>query len=354
MANVAVIGTGAWGTTLARLVALERVRAARFSASADAGGGGGPVAEVTLYEHQPARALRMQWERENADYLPGFPLPANLRVTSDLEDAMREREIVLLVTPSQRFRENARALASFLAPGAVLVSGSKGLELGTHLRMTQVAARELPDGTAIAALSGPNLAPEIARGMPAAAVVAARDAGAAERVRAALNTPRFRVYTSDDVIGVELGGALKNIIAIGVGVSDGLSYGDNAKASFMTRALAEISRLALAAGANPLTLAGLAGLGDLMATCGSPLSRNRTLGLELAAGRPLDEVLAERRTVAEGVTTTRAALELAADVGVELPITAEIARVLFEGRSVREAVTSLMLRDPKHELEGIG
>jgi glycerol-3-phosphate dehydrogenase (NAD(P)+) len=237
-------------------------------------------------------------------------------------------------------------------PGALLVCASKGIELDTNLRMTEVIEQEAPAGTVAATLSGPNLALEIAQGLPAASVVASRDAAAAERVRAALSTGTFRLYTSDDVVGVELGGALKNIVAIGIGINDGLQYGDNAKASLMTRALTEIARLALAAGANPLTLAGLAGLGDLIATCTSPLSRNRTLGLELAKGRKLEEVLAERHTVAEGVTTTRAALQMAEKLGVELPVTAEVARVLFEGKPVREAVKSLMIRDPKRELEG--
>lgn len=346
MANVAVIGSGAWGTTLARLLALEHIRRTQAE--------GAPLRDVSLWEHRPERAQEMQWKRENVTYLPGYPLPANLHVTADLAQAMRERDIVLLVTPSQRLRENVRALAPHLAPDAIVVSASKGLELGTHLRMTQVAAQELPSGTRVAALSGPNLALEVARGLPAAAVVACADLAAAEAARAALTTPTFRVYTSDDVVGVELGGALKNIVAIAIGISDGFGYGDNAKASLMTRALMEISRLALAAGANPLTLAGLAGLGDLIATCGSPLSRNRTLGLELAKGRTLDEVLAERRSVTEGVATTRAALQMAADLGVELPVTAALARVLFEGTPVREAVASLMGRAPKGELEGLG
>lgn len=347
-ARVAVIGTGAWGTTLARLVALEQVRLGQAAGRASAA----QIADVTLWEHRPERASEMQWGRENRVYLPGFPLPANLRVTADLADAVRGRDVVLLVTPSQRVRENARLLAPLLAPNAVVVCASKGIELKTRLRLTQVAEQELPRGVAVAALSGPNLAPEIARGLPAAAVVAAQDMGAAERARAALTASSFRIYTSHDVVGVEMGGALKNIVAIGIGISDGLSYGDNARASLMTRALVEISRLALAAGANPLTLAGLAGLGDLIATCTSPLSRNRTLGLELAQGRTLDEVLSERKTVAEGVPTTSAALELAEQLDVELPITQEIASVLFEGKPVREAVTSLMLRDPKHELDG--
>jgi glycerol-3-phosphate dehydrogenase (NAD(P)+) len=346
VAGVAVLGTGAWGTTLARMIAFERLRAAIEAGVA--------AEEVALWEHHPERAAEIQRERENRTYLPGFDLPENLHVTADLAQTLRGRDLVLVVTPSQKVREHVRAIAPLLAPNTVVTCASKGLELGTRLRLSQVLEQELPPGTPIAALSGPNLAAEIAQGLPAAAVVASTSAAAAERVRAAVSTPRFRVYTSDDVAGVELGGALKNIIALGVGISDGMSYGENSKAAFMTRALAEIARIALAAGANPLTLAGLAGLGDLIATCSSPLSRNRTLGLELAKGRSLEEVLAERRTVAEGVTTTRAALQLAADLGVELPITEQIALVLFEGKSVREAVLELMLREPKHEMHGLG
>jgi glycerol-3-phosphate dehydrogenase (NAD(P)+) len=356
MARAAVLGSGAWGTTLAILLAAERARLAEASENQDGGtpGADDQDAPIVLWDHQPERAARMQQARENEAYLPGFPFPPMLHVTADLAEAVRDCPLVLMVTPSQTMRANARALAPHLALDAVVVSCSKGLELGTRLRMTDVLSAELPPGTRLAALSGPNLAREIAAQLPAAAVVASRDADAAEVVRAALSTPRFRIYTSDDVVGVELGGALKNIIALGVGISDGLGFGDNAKASFMTRALAEIARIALAAGANPLTLAGLSGLGDLIATCSSPLSRNRTLGLELARGRPLAEVLAERRTVAEGVTTTRAALELARDLGVELPITEQIACVLFKGKGVREAVGELMLREPKRELQGLG
>ncbi|HEX8730532.1 MAG TPA: NAD(P)H-dependent glycerol-3-phosphate dehydrogenase [Ktedonobacterales bacterium] len=341
MTGVAVIGTGAWGTTLARLIA----QGPQTEASADA--------TVTLWDHQPERAAEMERERENRAYLPGFRLPERVLVTSDLAEALRGREVILLVTPSQRLREHARLLKPLLAEDAIVVSCSKGLEVGTHLRMTQILAQELGAGVRVGALSGPNLAREVAKGLPTGSVVASTDASAADRVRLAITTPTFRAYTSDDVVGVELGGALKNIIALGVGVNDGLGYGDNAKATFMTRGLAEMSRLALAAGANPLTLAGLAGLGDLIATCSSPLSRNRTMGLELAAGKSLAAALAERKTVTEGVTTTRAALELAANLGVELPITEQIARVLFEGKPVVEAVSSLMERDPKHELHGL-
>jgi glycerol-3-phosphate dehydrogenase (NAD(P)+) len=351
MGGVAVLGTGAWGTTLAILVARERERHAQ---EAPVGHKTAPHERVRLWEHRPERAVTMDHERENLTYLPGYPFPPNLGVTSDLAEAVTDRDLILLVTPSQSVREHARALAPLLEPEAVVICCSKGLELGTRLRMSQTLREELPTPIRIGAMSGPNLAAEIARGLPAAAVVASADRAAAEMARAALNSPRFRVYSSDDVAGVELGGALKNVIAIGIGVSDGLGYGDNAKASFMTRGLAEIARLALAAGANPLTLAGLAGLGDLIATCSSSLSRNRTLGLELAKGRRLDDVLAERHTVAEGAPTARAALELASDLGVEMPITEQIYQVLYEGKDVREAVQSLMLRDPKHELEGLG
>lgn len=345
MAGVAVLGTGAWGTTLARLLAEERLGWVDGDAAT--------AETVLLWEHRPERAAVMESARENHDYLPGMLFPPNLHVTADLAEAVRDRELVLVVTPSQRVREQAKTLTPHLAPNAIVACASKGLELGTRLRMSQVLKEELRAGVAIVALSGPNLAMEVARGLPAAAVVASDSPEAAEKTRKLLNAGMFRVYTSDDLPGVELGGALKNIIALGVGISDGLGYGENAKAAFMTRALAEISRLALAAGANPLTLAGLAGLGDLIATCSSSLSRNRTLGLELAKGRALDEVLAERKTVAEGVTTTRAALELAEALNVELPITEQIASVLFEEKDVKEAVRSLMLRDPKHELHGL-
>jgi glycerol-3-phosphate dehydrogenase (NAD(P)+) len=341
MARLSVIGTGAWGTTLAIL-------AARHAAAL-----GDHAVCVNLWEHQPERAEQMRRDGVNATLLPGVAFPASLGVTSDLAEAIRECPVVVLVTPSQRIRENARALRPYLAPGAVVVCASKGLEVGTQRRLTEVIAEEVGTSVLVAALSGPNLAMEVARGLPAAAVVAASEIEVAARVRDTLSTPRFRIYTSHDVVGVELGGALKNIIAVGVGISDGLGYGDNAKASIMTRGLAEMARLALAAGAEPLTLAGLAGLGDLIATCSSPLSRNRTLGLELAKGRRLDDVLAERRTVAEGVTTTRAALALAHQLGVDLPITEQLAQVLFEGKNVQRAVADLMERDPKHELQGL-
>ena len=336
MRRVGIIGTGAWGTTLAIVLASKGF-------------------ETTLWEHQAERAAEMERERQNGVFLPGIAFPFSLRVTNDIREAVAGRELVLLVTPSQRIRENTRALAPHLAPDAIILCGSKGLEVGSLKRMTEVIAEELPDSfeERVVALSGPNIAQEVARGLPSAAVVAGRQREIAEAARETLNTATFRVYTTNDVIGVELGGALKNIIALGAGACDGWGYGDNAKAAFMTRGMAEIARLGIASGANPLTFAGLAGVGDLIATCASPLSRNRHVGLEVAKGRPLDEVLAEMKSVAEGVSTTKAAYELSKRYGVEMPITATIHAILFEGKSARQGVIELMLRDPKDELEGI-
>lgn len=336
MRRVGVIGTGAWGTTLAIVLASKGF-------------------ETTLWEHQAERAAQMERERQNGVFLPGIAFPFSLRVTNDIREAVAGRELVLLVTPSQRIRENTRALAPYLAPDAIILCCSKGLEVGSLKRMTEVIAEELPDTLAerVVALSGPNIAQEVARGLPSAAVVAGSQREIAEAARETLNTATFRVYTTNDVIGVELGGALKNIIALGAGACDGWGYGDNAKAAFMTRGMAEIARLGIASGANPLTFAGLAGVGDLIATCASPLSRNRHVGLEVAKGRPLDEVLAEMKSVAEGVSTTKAAYELSKRYGVEMPITATIHAILFEGKSARQGVIELMLRDPKDELEGI-
>lgn len=336
MRRVGVIGTGAWGTTLAIVLASKGF-------------------ETTLWEHQAERAAEMDRERQNRTFLPDISFPFSLRVTNDIREAVTGRELVLLVTPSQRLRENTRAIAPHLAPNAIILSGSKGLEVGSLKCMTEVIAEELPEALRerVAALSGPNIAQEVARGLPSAAVVASSRREVAEAARETLNTATFRVYTTNDVIGVELGGALKNIIALGAGACDGWGYGDNAKAAFMTRGMAEIARLGIASGANPLTFAGLAGVGDLIATCASPLSRNRHVGLEVAKGRPLDDVLAEMKSVAEGVSTTKAAYELAKRYGVEMPITATIHAILFEGKSARQGVIELMLRDPKDELEGI-
>lgn len=332
MATVGIIGSGAWGTTLALLLAQKGI-------------------ETTLWEHRPERVVEMRQHNENTSFLPGFPFPAMLSVTSDIAEAVQHKDMLILVTPSQRMRENVRLLAPYVAPNTILVSASKGIEIGTLKRMTQVIGEEMPAGyTSIAALSGPNIAREVAEEKPTAAVVASQNQDVAEQVQKLLNTNHFRVYTAIDVMGVELSGALKNIIAIGAGFNDGMDYGDNAKAAFITRGLAEISRLGIAAGANPLTFAGLAGIGDLIATCASPLSRNQQLGRRLAAGETLDTILTSTRTVAEGVTTTKAALQLAARYNVDMPITKQLSLVLFEGLDPYQAVPELMMRGSKQEL----
>jgi glycerol-3-phosphate dehydrogenase (NAD(P)+) len=335
MVSVGVIGSGAWGTTLACLLA-------------------GKGISTTLWEHRPERAKAMQETRENSLFLPGFPFPENLHVSADIAQAAQGKTLLLLVTPSQRLRENVRLLAPLLEPQALLVSASKGIEIDTLKRMTEVICEEVPNARwRVATLSGPNISREVAEKKPTAAVVAAYTPEVALQVRSLLTTECYRVYNSDDVIGVELGGALKNIIAIGAGFNDGMGFGDNAKAAFITRGLAEISRLGIAAGANPLTFSGLAGMGDLIATCASPLSRNQQLGRRLAAGEKLADILASTHSVAEGVFTTRAALKFAQRYGVEMPITRQLGLVLFEGLDPRKVVPELMMRDPKHELEGI-
>jgi glycerol-3-phosphate dehydrogenase (NAD(P)+) len=335
MVSVGVIGSGAWGTTLAYVLADKGV-------------------STTLWEHQPARAEQIQQAGENSLFLPGFRFPENLHVTADIARAVRGHTMLLLVTPSQRMRENVRLLSPMLGAETLLVSASKGIEIGTLKRMTEVIEDEVPGARwRLATLSGPNISREVAQRKPTAAVVAAYTPDVALQARALLTTGCYRVYNSDDVIGVELGGALKNIIAIGAGFNDGMSFGDNAKAAFITRGLAEISRLGIAAGANPLTFSGLAGMGDLIATCASPLSRNYQMGQRLAAGERLDDILASTHSVAEGVFTTRAALKFARRYGVEMPITRLLSLVLFEGLDPRKVVPELMMRDLKHELEGI-
>ncbi len=335
MASIGVIGSGAWGTTLALLLAKNGV-------------------EAVMWEHQAERAETMQQQRENTLFLPGFRFPEALRVTASIDEAARDREMLLLVTPSQRMRENARLLAPYVSKDTILVSASKGIEVASLKRMTEVIAEELPRARdRVAALSGPNIAREIAEGKPTAAVIAAAITDVAVKARTLLATQAFRIYTANDVIGVELGGALKNIIAIGAGFNDGMGYGDSAKAAFITRGIAEMARLGLAAGANPLTFTGLAGIGDVIATCASPLSRNHQLGRRLAAGEKLEAILASTRTVAEGVTTTKAALQLAARYHVDMPITRQLSLVLFEGLDPRKVVPKLMMRDPKDEMEGM-
>lgn len=336
MVRVAVLGTTTWGTTLAIHLA-------------------GLGARVSLLARAESEASALRAAGCNPRFLPDNPFPSGLSVTHDPAEALEGAEMLVIAVPSSSFRDNVRPLVPYLPPGLITVSATKGLELSTGSRMAQVLEQELPTGLhkGICVLSGPNLALEIAAGKPASTVVASRRLEVASRAQALLMSGALRVYVTEDVVGVELGGALKNIIAIGAGMADGLGYGDNGKAAFMTRGLAEITRLGVAAGADPLTFAGLAGLGDLVATCASPLSRNRRVGEQLARGVPLQRVLSGMKNVAEGVYTTGAALKLAKELGVEMPIAEATQRVLFEGLDVQQAVAWLMGRPPKHELEGM-
>ena len=330
--TAAVVGTTAWGTTLAVLLARNGVR-------------------TTLLARDDAEAARIEGERANARRLPGVEFPADLEASADAE-RLADARLVCFVVPSQTMAANARAVAESVSADAIVLSGSKGIEHDTGRRMTEVLADALP-GRPTAALSGPNLSREVASGLPGTTVVASRDAPL-DAVRAAFHGPMLRVYTSRDVVGVEFGGALKNIVAIAAGVVDGFGYGDNAKGAIITRGLAEISRLGVALGADPLTFQGLAGVGDLIATSISPLSRNRRLGELLARGRTLDEALGEIGETAEGATTTPAALRLAARVGVEMPIAEALDRVLHHGVPPRKAAEALLERDPTTELSSAG
>ncbi len=329
---VAVVGATTWGTALAIILARKNL-------------------PVRLLARTGPEAQRLQADRRNARFLPNSPFPDSLTVTADPGKALPSAELVIIAAPSHSVRDNMRSVRDNLPPGVVIVSAAKGLELPGGKRMSQVMEEELPADlhAGICAISGPNFADEIVQGKLASTVVAGRDIQLVNRAQGILMTGAFRVYTSDDLTGVELGGSLKNIIALGAGIADGLEIGDNGKAAFITRGLAEIARLGVAAGAQALTFAGLAGLGDVIATCASRLSRNRYVGEQLAMGRSWPEIRESMDNVAEGVNTTGAALTMARELGVEMPITEATYRVLFEGLSPYDAVNQLMERPPRSE-----
>lgn len=336
MRKIAVIGTTAWGTTLAIMLAAKGK-------------------EVRLLARTEAEAEVLNRERENRKRLPGVAFPPTLRATSLASEALSGAELVILAVPSQTMRQNLHRIKESLEPSAIILSASKGIEVKTTKRMSEVIVEELGREfeSRICVLSGPNFSQEVARGFPTATVVASKGREVAERVQETVFSPRFRAYINDDVTGVELGGALKNVIALAAGISDGLGFGANTKAALITRGLAEMTRLGVACGARPPTFSGLSGLGDLVATCFSQLSRNRFVGQELGRGRKLPEILASLHGIAEGVETSRACLKLAHHLGVEMPITEQVYRVLFEGLAPKEAVPALMEREPKHELSGL-
>jgi len=332
MKSVAVIGAGSWGTALAIHLARN----------------GAPC----LLWARGERAAELQERRENPTYLPEHPFPETLKVTGDLGEALSRAEVVLFVVPAQASRSIFRQAAQLIRPGIDMIIASKGLEQRTRLRLSEVLAQEIGLEAALrcTVLSGPSFAAEVVRGDPTAVVVAGQSPEATKRVQGVLSAGNLRVYRNSDLIGVELGGALKNVMAIATGVVEGMGLGDNTRAALITRGLAEISRLGTALGGNAATFAGLAGAGDLILTCTGSLSRNRSVGMAVGRGRGLAEVLGEMRMVAEGVDTTRAVVALAAEKGVEMPIAGKVHEILFEGRPVRDAVQDLLSRPLKEEL----
>ncbi len=319
--HVAVLGGGSWGTTVAALVSRN--------------------AEVVLWARNPATVEEINTRHSNHAYLPDADLPAKLRASNSISDAVSGADVVVMGVPSQHFRPVLREVQRYIGPGVPVVSLTKGLELDTHMRMTEVIEQELP-GHPAAVLTGPNLAREIMAGKAAASVVATADEAIGRQLQCVFKSGLFRVYTNSDVIGCELGGVLKNIIAIAVGMGDGQGAGDNTRAALITRGLAEITRLGVAMGGKPETFAGLAGMGDLIATCTSPQSRNRHVGIELAKGLDMHEIVARMTMVAEGAKSAPAVMALAEQYAVEMPIASDVARVLAGDATASRAFRGLL------------
>ncbi len=330
--TIGVIGAGAWGTALSLLLA-------------DKGH------NVTLWMYEKNLAEETARTRENRVYLPGFPLPHSITVTSSLESAVLEKLFIFSVVPSHTVREVTRQYVPYISPDAVIVSASKGIELDTLKPLSEVFKDILPEAfhDRLCFLSGPSFAKEVARKMPTAIALASTDADIAKKAQEILSNAYFRVYTNQDVIGVELAGALKNVVAIAAGVLDGMGFGYNTMAALLTRGLAEMARLGVAMGGSPATFSGLAGMGDLVLTCTGGLSRNRTLGSRLGKGEKPDEIMKDSKTVAEGVRTAKAARDLAQKYGIDMPIVDEVYKLLYEGKDPKQALKDLMSRDLKGE-----
>jgi glycerol-3-phosphate dehydrogenase (NAD(P)+) len=328
--TVAVIGAGSWGTTVAALTAVNT--------------------PTVLWARREALAEQINEQHVNGDYLPQFVLPDQLRATSSLHDAVACADVLVMAVPSHGYREVAAAAAPHLRAWVPVVSLTKGLERTSRKRMSEVTRDEMP-GHPVAVLTGPNLAKEILSGQPAASVVAVDEGDIAAELQRIFSRPSLRVYTNPDVVGCEVGGVVKNVIAIASGMAEGMGFGDNTRATLITRGLAEMTRLGVAMGGVASTFAGLAGMGDLIATCSSPQSRNNSVGLQLGQGKPIDEVLASMTMVAEGVKSSPSVLDLARRYGVEMPITEQVVAVCHQGRTAADALGSLMRRTHKSELE---
>ncbi len=327
MAKVCVVGTTSWGIALATMLAHRQH-------------------SVYLCARTEEEAVRLGSSRHSKILDSMTTFPQNLRVTACKNEAFHGVDLVIIAVPSRSFRENIREICSYLEDSVIVVSATKGLELNTGKRMSQIMETELPSflNSNACVMSGPNLASEIIQDKPSSTVVASKDITVAQQVQTIINSTMFRVYINDDIVGVEYGGALKNIIALGAGICDGLKYGDNAKSAFITRGLAEITRLGITAGANPITFLGLSGIGDLITTCSSRLSRNHYVGEQLATGKKLGEIRSDMKHVAEGIDTTYATVHLSKTLEVDMPITRNIYSVLFEGLSVKSAVEKLLSR----------
>lgn len=330
--QIGVIGAGSWGTTLANLLAKK----------------GLPIT-LWAYEEELVRSIAAQ--RENTLYLPGVKLSPRITPTGSLEDACRHKDLIIIVTPSQVLRNIVRQTLPCLSPRQILMSATKGIENRTLLTMSEVVREVLPreDGQRLAVLSGPSFAREVSSEMPTAVTIASENPELARELQQIFSTPYFRVYTNPDVTGVELGGALKNVIAIAAGISDGLAFGNNTRAALITRGVAEISRLAIQRGADPLTLSGLSGLGDLVLTCTGELSRNRAVGIKIGKGMALSQILKDTKMVAEGIKTAESAFDLSTKMNVAMPITEQVYCILYRNKNPREAVNELMTRDLRVE-----
>lgn len=333
MEKVCILGSGSWGSALGLVLAKK----------------GYEISMWTLNEEQ---ANKINKTKENIDYLPGVLFPNNIRLTTDIKDAVQDSKIIVLAVPSQAIRSVAKQIKPFVNNNQILVDVAKGLEKGTGLKLSEVCGEELPNNPYVV-LSGPSHAEEVAKDIPTTVVVASENLEIAQTVQDIFMTPKFRVYTNPDIVGVELGGALKNIIAFGAGICDGLGYGDNAKAALMTRGIREISRLGVAMGANASTFSGLSGIGDLIVTCTSMHSRNRRAGILIGQGKSLEETLKEVKMVVEGITATEVAYEEAKKLNVDMPITSAIYSVLHKDCNPNEVVIDLMMRNKTHEMEEV-
>ena len=334
--RIGVVGGGAWGTALAKLLADK-----------------GFVLDLWVFESEVREQIEKN--RENKIFLPDVKLPENIIPSNDIEIVVKEKDLVLVVVPSHCMRDVAGQMKNFISPGTIVVTASKGIENKTHMTMTQILAEKidfLPKEN-FAVLSGPSFAREVANNVPTVVAASSTSRDVSEYVQNIFSCPTFRVYVNDDPIGTQIGGAMKNVVAIAAGICDGMQMGLNPRAALITRGLTEMNRLGTKLGADPLTLAGLAGVGDLLLTCTGALSRNYTLGRQIGEGKKLDDIISEMRMVAEGVKTTRSVYNLSKKLGVDLPICNEVYFVLFKGHSVKETVERLMNRSLKHELDGV-